>query len=57
MSVESNLPIPIYHRILESAEIVVDRTCSKNEWERLRSEKMPIRGHPNTIFGKFLRKM
>ncbi len=40
---QTNLPSPINHRIPESAKIVVDRTCSKNECERSRSKKMPIR--------------
>ncbi len=40
---QANLPNPINHRIFKSAETTVDRTCSKNEWERPRSEKMPIR--------------
>ncbi len=40
---QANLPIPINYQILKSAETTVDRTCSNNELERLRSEKMPIR--------------
>ncbi len=37
---QANLPIPINYQILKSAETTVDRTCSNNELERPRSEKM-----------------